>query len=155
MSDEYAGQLPREAAYGSAQTLVVGIDGSPTSWRAAAYAVGLARRQGRSRLVFVFVAATSGLRAFAPQVIPVALENDAEILDEIGATLHRGLDELGLDWELDSRRGSPFAELKRAAESVRADAVVVGASSRVGHRVAGSLAARLVKSRRWPVIVIP
>jgi nucleotide-binding universal stress UspA family protein len=52
-------------------------------------------------------------------------------------------------------RGDPFTELRRAADEIRADAVVVGASAHAGHRLAGSLAVRLVKAARWPVTVVP
>jgi nucleotide-binding universal stress UspA family protein len=41
------------------------------------------------------------------------------------------------------------------ADEVRADAVVVGASTKAGHRLVGSLAVRLVKAGRWPVTVVP
>lgn len=142
------------AARGS--TIVVGVDGSDTSWRAAAYAVGLARRQsGRTHLVFVSVAPILGLTALTPQVIPATMESSAQMFDEITETLERGLADLGLHWTVVARTGSPFAELVKVANEVRADTVVVGASSRIGHRVAGSLAARLVKAHHWPVVVVP
>jgi nucleotide-binding universal stress UspA family protein len=41
------------------------------------------------------------------------------------------------------------------ATEIRADAIVVGASTWAGHRFAGSLAVRLVKAGRWPVTVVP
>jgi nucleotide-binding universal stress UspA family protein len=41
------------------------------------------------------------------------------------------------------------------ADEVRADAVIVGASTKAGHRFVGSLAVRLVKAGRWPVTVVP
>lgn len=137
-----------------ASTLVVGVDGSDTSWRAAAYAVGLVRRQGsRTRLVFVYVAPAPGLNALAPQVIPAAREGAAQTLDDIAERLTLNLPDV--EWDIVSRVGSAYAELRRVATEVRADAVIVGASSRFGHRVAGSIAARLVKTKRWPVIVVP
>ena len=51
--------------------------------------------------------------------------------------------------------GDPYHELRRVADEVRADAVVVGASTKAGHRLVGSLAVRLVKAGRWPVTVVP
>ena len=52
-------------------------------------------------------------------------------------------------------RGDPFTELRRIADEIHADAVVVGASAHAGHRLVGSLAVRLVKAARWPVTVVP
>ena len=52
-------------------------------------------------------------------------------------------------------RGDPYTELRRVADEVRADAVIVGASMQAGHRWIGSLAVRLVKAGRWPVTVVP
>lgn len=43
----------------------------------------------------------------------------------------------------------------KAADELRADAVVVGASEQAGHRIIGSVAVRLVKAGRWPVTVVP
>ena len=36
-----------------------------------------------------------------------------------------------------------------------ADAVIVGASTKAGHRFVGSLAVHLVRANRWPVTVVP
>jgi len=54
-----------------------------------------------------------------------------------------------------SAHPSAEAELRRVADEMRADAVVVGASMQAGHRWIGSLAVRLVKAGRWPVTVVP
>ena len=51
--------------------------------------------------------------------------------------------------------GDPYLEIVRAADDLRADAVVVGASMKAGHRFVGSLAGRLVKAGKWPVTVVP
>ena len=51
--------------------------------------------------------------------------------------------------------GDPYTELRRIADEIRADAVVVGASAKAGHRLIGSLAVRLVRAGRWPVTVVP
>ena len=60
-----------------------------------------------------------------------------------------------LRWEFHTFPGDPFAGLVQAADEMRADAVVVGASEQAGHRFVGSLAVRLVKTARWPVTVVP
>jgi nucleotide-binding universal stress UspA family protein len=61
----------------------------------------------------------------------------------------------GIDARLEVRIGDPFNAICRSAESHRADEVVVGASTSLGHRVAGSLAVKLVRQAKWPVTVVP
>jgi nucleotide-binding universal stress UspA family protein len=48
-----------------------------------------------------------------------------------------------------------MAELAKMADEMHADALVIGASEHLGHRVVGSLAARLVRAGKWPVIGRP
>jgi nucleotide-binding universal stress UspA family protein len=43
----------------------------------------------------------------------------------------------------------------RVAKEICADAIVVGASTKAGHRLIGSLAVRLVRAGKWPVTVVP
>jgi nucleotide-binding universal stress UspA family protein len=133
--------------------IVVGLDGSDTSMRAAAFAVGLARRQA-SRLVFVYVQNTSA-GAMTPQVIPALITVGEDIADDLHALLAQRLEDWPGQWELRRLVGNPFAELTRIAAEVHADLVIVGASARLGHRLVGSLAVHLVKARRWPVTVVP
>ena len=83
----------------------------------------------------------------------------ATALDEASADLRRQVTEgaahIGLPVEFVIAEGDPFGQLVKVADEVRADAVVVGASTQAGHRVIGSIAVRLVRSGRWPVIVVP
>ena len=134
--------------------LLVAVDGSDTSLRAAAYAAGLARRQ-RSRLVCLYVQpynAAAGVGAGAA----ISMQ---EAYDEAAADLRRNFEaqmpRLGIDADFVVREGSPYAEILRLAEEVRADAVIVGASMKAGHRFVGSLAVHLVRANRWPVTVVP
>ena len=53
------------------------------------------------------------------------------------------------------RRGDAYGELCAAADEFQADMVVVGASEQAGHRLVGSVATRLVRTGRWPVVVVP
>lgn len=130
--------------------IIAGIDGSETSLRAAAFAGGLARRE-RARLVCVFVNTLPALVALAGA--PISPDDDVaawlrRLVDE-GAAYH------GMSVELIVTKGDPFAELTRIAGELRADLVVVGASTHAGHRLIGSLALRLVRAGRWPVTVVP
>jgi nucleotide-binding universal stress UspA family protein len=50
---------------------------------------------------------------------------------------------------------TPGAYILRVAQETRADAIVVGASLKAGHRLLGSLAVRLVRAGKWPVTVVP
>ena len=133
--------------------VLVGVDGSPTSLRAGAYAAGMARRQG-ARLVVVYVARTYPLMAgLAPEGLPAVdvseREAAAEVRELVAASVH------GVQAEFRVVRGEPFGALCRVADEIRADAVVVGASTGAGHRLVGSLAVKLVRAGRWPVTVVP
>jgi nucleotide-binding universal stress UspA family protein len=63
--------------------------------------------------------------------------------------------ELGLQLTFVTATGDPYREITRIAAETRADAIVVGASLKAGHRLMGSLAVRLVRAGKWPVTVVP
>jgi nucleotide-binding universal stress UspA family protein len=138
--------------------IVVGVDGTPTSLRAAAYAAGLARRQ-HTKLIAVYartspttlltLADHSGLATHA------VLQTQDELENQLRLELERQSTIWGVDARLVVRRGDPFTLVTEVAKETRAEAVVVGSSASVGHRFAGSLAIRLVKYGRWPVTVVP
>jgi nucleotide-binding universal stress UspA family protein len=135
--------------------LVVGVDESPTSRNALAYAVGMARRQ-QSNLVVVTVAApvsldvTTGMAAVAG----VPLPSTSELT--LPAEIVKFLDEMIPErWEHVVRVGEPAHKLAAVADELRADAIVVGRSRSPTRHVLGSVAARLVRHARTPVIVVP
>ncbi len=134
--------------------LLVGVDGSDTSLRAGAYAAGMARRE-RARLICLYVrplTAVAGVGAGAAMSMQ-------EAYDEVAADLRQAVEtqraRLGIRAEFVERSGNPFAEIVRLADEIRADAVIVGASTKAGHRFVGSLAVHLVRASRWPVTVVP
>ena len=124
----------------------------------AAYAAGLARRQG-ARLVCVYVERPSAMYGAAAGAGASAIAAQEQALHETATDLRREAEEgarrLGLALTFVVARGDPYTELRRVADEVRADAVIVGASMQAGHRWIGSLAVRLVKAGRWPVTVVP
>jgi len=156
VTDEEGGAF--ELGTDGPQVILAGIDDSVTSLRAGAYAAGLARRQG-ARLVCLYVEQLSGLYGASAPAGAGAIAAQGEALDETAADLRRRAEEyagaIGLPLTFLVARGDPYTELRRVADEVRADAVIVGASAKAGHRWVGSLAVRLVKAGRWPVTVVP
>jgi nucleotide-binding universal stress UspA family protein len=140
------------------RAIVVGVDGSTSSLRAAAYAAGLARRQ-RCRLIAVFVRSLPAVLLPMADTSGSAAATVAQAHDEVERELRAAIAErspaLDLDVRLVVRTGEPFTELLDVAQQVRADAVVVGRSTKILHRIAGSLAIKLVRAGRWPVTVVP
>jgi nucleotide-binding universal stress UspA family protein len=140
------------------KVILVGIDDSVTSLRAGAYAAGLARRQG-ARLVCVYVAQRSALYGATGGAGASAVAAQDQAIREKGEDLRRraeeGAEMLGVPLTFVTSYGDPYHELVRVADQVRADAVIVGASAKAGHRWVGSIAVRLVKAGRWPVTVVP
>jgi nucleotide-binding universal stress UspA family protein len=137
--------------------ILVGVDGSTTSLRAAAYAAGLARRQG-AKVTAVYAQPVASMGAATPGGAGLTAAR-REALSEIAADLRQrfaeGARDLGITITFRAVEGDPYTELRRIADEVRADAVVVGASAQAGHRLVGSLAVRLVRAGRWPVTVVP
>ena len=138
------------------RVILVGVDGSETSLRAAAYAWGMARRQG-SKVVMVHVTDPGQMSA----LVPLAWASAIEAGEQVVARLREEIETLAactgvrIPYVLRSEVGDPAGVLARVADEIKADAVVVGASTRAGHRFVGSVAIRLVRAGRWPVTVGP
>ncbi|MEV6781107.1 universal stress protein [Streptomyces sp. NPDC051098] len=137
------------------KVIVAGVDGSDSSLRAAAYASGLARRQNALlAVVYVQPVMTTG----AALGVPIA-DTTEEIAEGLVAEIRSAADCVReiweVRWEFHTFRGDPYSGLVTAADELKADAVVVGASESAGHRFIGSVAVRLVKAGRWPVTVVP
>jgi nucleotide-binding universal stress UspA family protein len=134
--------------------ILVAVDGSDTSLRAGAYAAGMARRSG-ARLICLYVRTPAGaagvafgaIGAYQQTLVAIAVELRTQVQVESGR--------IGVEAEFLDREGNAYSEIVKLAEEVRADAIVVGASTQAGHRLVGSLAVHLVRSAQWPVTVVP
>jgi nucleotide-binding universal stress UspA family protein len=135
-------------------SVLVGVDGSRTSLRAAAYAGGLVRRQ-RARLIVAHVLAPSGLASLSPQAGALYRASQEETGQLLEREIRDAAGSVGLTAEFVHLTGDVYEQLVRLADERRVDAVVVGASEQAGHRLVGSLATRLVRTGRWPVTVVP
>jgi nucleotide-binding universal stress UspA family protein len=156
VTDEEVGAF--ELGTDGPMVILVGVDDSVTSLRAGAYAAGLARRQG-ARLVCVYVEQLSALYGAGAGAGAGAIAAQDQALQETAADMQQRAEEyagiLGMPIKFIVAHGDPYTELRRVADEIRADAVIVGASTKAGHRWIGSLAVRLVKAGRWPVTVVP
>jgi nucleotide-binding universal stress UspA family protein len=134
--------------------ILVAVDASENSYRAAAYAAGLARRQG-ARLICLYVHAVGGMTSLSPVLVGPLVEAQAETVDEIRRAIADNAEPRGINVTLVEATGNPAQEIARVADEMRVDAVVVGASSQAGHKIIGSIGAALVRKAHWPIIVVP
>ena len=145
------GSMGFELKCDGASLLVVGLDGSDTSWHALHYAFGLARRQ-RGTVLVVF--------AFAPILSWNGTSADAwyageELGDELSAAVTALSEEHGVAAEFLRCQRDPVGCLVEVACARRAVAIIVGASKALSHKLVGSKAARTIRRSRCPVIVVP
>jgi nucleotide-binding universal stress UspA family protein len=141
-------------------SVVVGIDGSDTSWDAFCWACGETRRLG-GRTLAVFVDSSSGgasatAGAFSGAVIAYGtiqqsrMSKVERLNDQVCAY---GRDE-GVDVAFVHTEGDVAKELLRIANADHAGLIVVGRSTKARHHLAGSLGRRLIGRRGAPVVVV-
>lgn len=141
--------------------VLIGLDGSESSWDAFWWGCGEARRLGGQAVAaFVSPIAETGMAIAA--AVGGAIVCDYTALDQIArerathlrAEAQLRAAELGLELAFVHSRGDPAKELLRIAEELAADLIVVGRSMKPRHLLAGSLGRRLIGRRRAPVIVV-
>ncbi|WP_016908616.1 universal stress protein [Streptomyces xiaopingdaonensis] len=134
--------------------VVVGFDGSTSSERALAYAVGMAHRAG-SGLIIVHVANRLPTTVWAGCEPPVFVDVPDHRTEVLGLELACADYLAEIPWILVERGGDICHELEDVGREYEADAIVVGSSHGLAGRFFGSVAGRLAKRAQRPVVVIP
>lgn len=134
--------------------VVVGYDGSESSRHALAYAAGMARRLDRPLLIVHVCPAGVYCEPLTGQVVGV--QRDREELERwLVAEFDQIADRTGLKVCVLTRRGNAARELAATADEQGADALVIGAPTRLWHQVAGSVPGWLARHAHCPVMVVP
>ena len=153
-------RVHNSSAGSASAVVVVGIDGSDTSWDAFCWACGETRRLG-GRTVAVFVGPTAGAASataasfggavVAYGVIQQTMTDQAEELGDQVLTYGR---DHGVDLTFVHTHGDTAKELLRIANADHADLLVVGRSTKARHHLAGSLGRQLLGRGGAPIIVV-
>lgn len=134
--------------------VVVGFDGSVSSERALAYAVGMAKRLA-SGLVIVHVANRLPATVWAGCEPPVFVDVPDHRTEVLGLELACADHLSEVSWILVERGGDICHELEEVGREYAADAIVVGGTRGLIGRIFGSVAGRLARRATRPVVVIP
>jgi len=134
-------------------SVVVGIDGSNTSWRAFAMAVGIARRD-RGSVHACFVSHTPAPAELAVFAVPVPALVDDEGAADLGKEVAAELNSAGVGGDFACRKGDVARELEALAASCQADLIVVGRSRHPALHL-GGVPRKLLAMGRRPVLIVP
>jgi nucleotide-binding universal stress UspA family protein len=134
--------------------VVVGFDGSMSSERALAYAIGMARRCDAG-LIIVHVANRLPTTVWAGCEPPVFVDVPDHRTEVLGLELACADCLSEVPWMLVERGGDICHELEEVGREYEADAIVVGSTHGLVGRIFGSVAGRLARRAQRPVVVIP
>ncbi|MGA3354329.1 MAG: universal stress protein [Acidimicrobiales bacterium] len=137
----------------SLNSIVVGIDGSETSYRAFAMAVGLAVRE-EGCVHACYVAHLPGAAAIGGFFAPVPLIADAESDERLARFVTEELFQAQVGGDFTCRSGDIGNELEILAETCKADLIVVGRSAHP-HLHLGGVPRQLLGRARFPILVVP
>jgi nucleotide-binding universal stress UspA family protein len=141
------------------KAIIVGVDGSESSMRAAGIATGMARSLEGKLLLVTVVRPPEGWWGIggappSPEALSAALvEGQQQVLRET----EDGLDLNGVDYETVEELGDPTSRLIAVADEREAGLIVIGKrGAGLAERVMlGSVADRLCHHSPVPVLVVP
>jgi nucleotide-binding universal stress UspA family protein len=141
--------------------VVVGFDGSETSYRALDAATRLI--SGRTGIIVaVYVAHVSAPTELSPEGLVQVLKDFDTLEQQFAEAIRNRLNNVERRWILQRRNGSIPLELVGAADQASRDygsdatiVIVVGSAMHTYHRVVGSVPVALVRHAKYPVLVVP
>ncbi len=141
------------------RTVVVGVDGSQESIRAANTAAGLAKATGAKLIITTVVRPPEGWWGVVGSPPPATALGDAlaDAQKEVLDTTVNALDLSGVDYDTDEEIGDPASRLIAVCESTDADVLVIGkhGGGLLKRVVLGSVAHHLVHEAPCPVLLVP
>ena len=136
------------------RNIVVGVDGSDTSWRALAVAIDVARQyQGTVHACFVWPLTAIEERAGFSAAPLSSAEGDGDEERLRGAVV-KELRDAGVEGDFSQREGEIGRELEALASSSNADLMVVGRSRHPTLHL-GGVPRRLLATGQRLVLVVP
>ena len=139
----------------AAPVIVVGVDGSPTSWDAFTWAAQEAKRAGDRLLAVYVMSSAEPAAAFGASFDYAGIEQAKQaIAGELRDEAAHRAGQLGLAVSFVTECGDATHVLTEIARNVHAELVVVGRSTKALHRLAGSLSHRLTTRQDAPVVVV-
>ncbi len=133
--------------------VVVGVDGSMTSWRALAMAVGFAGRE-HGAVHACFVSHTPAPAELAVFALPVPVFVDDEGAADLGRAVADELCHAGVTGDFVCRKGDVARELESVATACHADLIVVGRSRHPALHL-GGVPRKLLAMGHRPVLIVP
>jgi nucleotide-binding universal stress UspA family protein len=135
--------------------IVVGLDGSPTSWDAFSWAAGQAAgSDGQLIAVYAAPPTTYGAAVGAPIDYAAIEQVRKEVAAQLKDEAQQRAEELGVPVRFVLETGEAVHALTDVAHSTHADLIVVGKSAKMLHHFARSLGRRLVSRHDTPVTVV-
>jgi nucleotide-binding universal stress UspA family protein len=135
--------------------IVVGLDGSPSSWDAFSWAAGQAARINGEVVVVYVMPHTDAVAAFGVAYDYEGVEQARQqVANELKTDATQRAMELGVTVSFVTQHGDATHALVDIARGLHANLVVVGRSSKALHHLAGSLSHRLTSRNDAPVVVV-
>ncbi len=136
----------------SITNIVIGVDGSPSAYRAFAMALDLAEREHGSvhACCVALVPALAAAGAFVTPTPPL----DDRLDDDLANFVTDALSRAHISGDFAWRVGEIAIELESLAADLAADLIIVGRSAHLHLRV-GGVPRQLLARGHYPVLVVP